>query len=187
MKYLRFNPPAEWSSGKYNQHFYGLANLLLTLRSYLDLDSKLKMCEIGSYKGESTMMFASSGLFDKIHCIDPLSGDEEFNSFINKNWDNVEDEFNTNTRFFNNIKLHKDFSYNISEIFEDKFFDFTYIDASHEYLDVKKDLELFIPKTKCIIAGHDYQPEWPGVIKAVNEELGKPDGVFDDHSWLKIL
>ena len=187
MKYLRFSPPVEWVSHKYNQNFYVILNLLLTLRDYLDTDSKLKMCEIGSYKGESTMMFAASGLFSEIHCIDPLSGDEEFNTFVDEDWNNVNEEFLTNTRFFSNITLHKDYSYNAYTNFEDKYFDFTYIDASHEYSDIKKDLELFVPKTKSIIAGHDYQPEWPGVIKAVNEELGKPNGVFDDHSWLKLL
>ena len=39
----------------------------------------LKMIEIGSYMGESTMMFASSNIFTEIHCIEPFSGYEEFN------------------------------------------------------------------------------------------------------------
>ena len=97
MKYLRFSPPVEWVSHKYNQNFYGILNLLLTLRDYLDTDSKLKMCEIGSYKGESTMMFAASGLFSEIHCIDPLSGEEEFNTFVDEDWNNVNEEFLPNT------------------------------------------------------------------------------------------
>ena len=71
------------------------------------------MIEIGSYMGESTMMFASSNIFTEIHCIEPFSGYEEFNDMFAINWDIVYDEFKTNTRHFDNITLHKDFSYNI--------------------------------------------------------------------------
>ena len=30
------------------------------------------MCEIGSYMGESTLIFASQMIFDEIHCIEPF-------------------------------------------------------------------------------------------------------------------
>ena len=37
------------------------------------------------------------------------------------------------------------------------------------------------------ICGHDYCPGWPGVIKAVEEKLGKPDKTFLDGSWMKKM
>ena len=51
------------------------------------------------------------------------------------------------------------------------------------YEDVKKDLELYLPKTNHLIGGHDYQKEWPGVIKAVEEIIGKPHKTYIDESW----
>lgn len=57
--------------------------------------------------------------------------------------------------------------------FEDKSFDFVFVDGSHKYEDVKADIRLWLPKVRVggIIAGHDYwspQNEC-GVKKAVDE------------------
>ena len=139
------------------------------------------MLEIGSYMGESTMMFGSSQLFYEIHCIDPFEGYEKFNLISNYNWNFVEEQFKINTRFFNNITLHKNYSYNIHDKFSDEYFDFIYIDASHKYEDIKRDLTLYLPKLKKdgIIAGHDYHTkQWPGVVQAVNETVGVPKHDF---------
>ena len=185
---LRFNPKPEWNqTPNANRYFFGLTTMLFDLYSYFQDFKELKMLEIGSYMGESTFMFASSGIFKEIHCIDPHIGNEEANDILQEDWENVKQEFKTNTRHFNNITLHSDFSYNVVDKFEDKYFDFIYIDASHEYEDVKKDIELYLPKTKHLIGGHDYQPEWPGVVKAVNEIFIQPDKTYVEESWLKLV
>lgn len=61
--------------------------------------------------------------------------------------------------------------------FQDNEVNFVFIDASHLYENVKKDLESWYPKIKKggIIAGHDYGDRNPdnGVYKAVNEFAGK--------------
>jgi hypothetical protein len=65
--------------------------------------------------------------------------------------------------------------------FRDESLDFVFIDASHEYEDVKKDIEAWLPKVKPggILAGHDYhgdENDWfPGVKQAVNESLTEFD------------
>ena len=148
---------------------------------------KLKMLEIGSYMGESTAMFASSMIFDEIHCIDPFIGTEEFNSRHSYSWEDVYEEFKINTRFFNNVNLHMGLSYNLYDKFEDGQFDLIYIDANHEYDDVKRDIELYLPKLakNGLIGGHDYHEIWPGVIEAVNDTLGEPTKTFWDTSWIK--
>jgi|TARA_B100000035_G_C21001148_1_gene554985 cephalosporin hydroxylase len=188
---LRFNYPKHWLGEKRTNHqFIGVAHMLTHIHEIFwnrgDMEN-LKMIEIGSYMGESTMMFASSNIFTEIHCIEPFSGYEEFNDMFAINWDIVYDEFKTNTRHFDNITLHKDFSYNIADKFKNGSYDFLYIDASHEYEDVLKDINLFLPKLKSngIIAGHDYIPEWSGLMKAVDETVGKPDRTFWDTSWIK--
>jgi len=50
--------------------------------------------------------------------------------------------------------------------------DFVYIDACHDYLSVKEDIDCWFPKVKSggVISGHDYGTKrWPGVTKAVDE------------------
>ena len=91
------------------------------------------------------------------------------------------------TRYFDNIIHHKDYSYNISEEFEDNSIDFIYIDADHTHESVNRDLKLYLPKLKPNgwIGGHDYnKKQWPGVVKAINENIGKPQHIFKDTSWL---
>lgn len=187
MNSLRFNPLPQWNLMWGNRYFLGMTDLLYSLHSTLQNQPNLKMLEIGSYKGESTFMFASLGIFTEIHCIDPFEGVEEANDLLSENWENVKNEFKLNTRYFDNITLHQGFSYNLVNNFEDKYFDFIYIDGNHEYEDVKKDIELYLPKTKQLIGGHDYQKEWPGVIEAVNEILIAPDKTFLDGSWAKLV
>ena len=188
---LRFNPNPEWSHHyRGNRYLFGLMNFISLIEErYID-KKELKICEIGSYKGESTFLFAASNIFTEIHCIDPFVGDFD-DSDITNNWDEVKREFWTNTRYFNNIKLHQDFSYNMASKFPDNYFDVVYIDGSHDYEDVKQDIELFLPKISKngIISGHDYTPEiWGGVIQAVDEKFGA-DKIykFPDESWAYFM
>jgi predicted O-methyltransferase YrrM len=72
--------------------------------------------------------------------------------------------------------------------FENKSVDFVFIDAAHEYEDVQNDIEAWLPKIKTggIIAGHDYIPTYPGVMRAVNEKFGdKVDKRYEyEGCWL---
>jgi hypothetical protein len=146
----------------------------------------LKMIEIGAYMGESTMMIACTGLFKTTYVIEPHKGEEEFNKEMEYDWDVVKDEYIKNTRYFDNITLISDYSYNVVDRFEDKSIDFIYIDANHSYEDVKRDLELYYPKLKSdgVIGGHDFNDRWPGVKKAVTEVIGIPVQLFEDDSWI---
>tara|TARA_B100000287_G_scaffold333763_1_gene318936 strand:- start:2272 stop:2829 length:558 start_codon:yes stop_codon:yes gene_type:complete len=183
MKTQRFNAPLEWYEDDVNVNILGLFELILALPR----NKNQRMIEIGSYMGESTMLFASSQIFKEIHAIEPFAGHEDFNEKYNHNWYRVKKEFEKNTRFFDNIIHHEAYSYNIVDEFNDDY-DFIYIDGSHDYKDIKRDLELYLPKLKKggIIGGHDYHEwGWPGVFKAVNEVVGKPDTICCDTSWIK--
>lgn len=48
--------------------------------------------------------------------------------------------------------------------------DFVFIDAGHEYEDVRDDIAAWLPKIRSggMIAGHDYSATFPGVVKAVD-------------------
>jgi predicted O-methyltransferase YrrM len=64
-----------------------------------------------------------------------------------------------------------------SKMFEDDSLDFVFLDAAHEYVPVKQDIAVWWPKIKPggILAGHDYDYIFPGVVKAVNEFFDKND------------
>jgi hypothetical protein len=49
--------------------------------------------------------------------------------------------------------------------------DFVFVDAGHRYESVRKDVALWRSKVRAggWFGGHDYQPNFPGVIQAVNE------------------
>jgi hypothetical protein len=192
---LRYNPPEDWSpkKHKYNNHFLGLVTACMWMSERLRHsvenyeDQSFKLLEIGSYKGESTSIFAASRIFEKIFCMDPFDGEEEALSMLDDEWKDVKRNFYTNTRHWDNINLIQDYSYNQVNNFPDGFFDVIYIDADHSYEAVKNEIEKYTPKCKYIIGGHDYYHSSPGVIKAVDEAFGNPTITFTDSSWFKIL
>ena len=186
----RFNAYREWffDESAPNLFFFGFVNMLSQLRDYLQPGSK--MIEIGSYMGESTMLFASTQLFSEINVIEPFEGDEEFNRLFNYDWDYIRKQYNYNTRYHSDIiNLYEGYSYSHVNKFKKHSMDFIYIDGSHEEKNIRRDIQqyLTILKPGGILGGHDYTGAWPGVIRAVTEEVGTPDYVFEDTSWFKII
>lgn len=73
-------------------------------------------------------------------------------------------------------RMHRAFSHEAAAQFADSYFDWIYIDASHEYEDVKRDLHDYLPKVRSggLISGDDYgrrgRGVWNyGVSRAVDE------------------
>jgi hypothetical protein len=158
----------------------GLLQMICYLGQKIDIKNT-RMVEIGSWVGSSACLFAKH--FKEVICIDPFL---PLKNTITERHD-MTVVYKT---FLNNIKPHKnihhikhkseDFLKDVDDI------DIIYIDGSHHYEDVKADILLSIPKVKKYITGHDYWPKkFPGVIKAVNETIGKPDKTFPDTSWIK--
>lgn len=70
-------------------------------------------------------------------------------------------------------------------LYKNETLDFVFIDASHEYKDVKDDIINWLPKVKIggVLAGHDYQV-FGGVTMAVNELFKKSVIEFDELCWI---
>ena len=115
---------------------------------------------------------ANSGKNIEFHTIDTWKGSKE----------NQEDSYVKNgtlyEKFLSNIEPIKDYvkviksdSVEASKNYKDISIDFLFVDGSHEYEDVKKDLVAWFPKVKevGIMAGHDYTGDWKSVRRAVDE------------------
>jgi hypothetical protein len=158
---------------------------LLDFISSLELDN-ITMIEVGSYAGESSDMFASSSKVKTLWCIDPwLPGYDDTDKASNTNFKLVEETFDkiaekhpTVIRKFKGVL--EGFIKEHLEIHPD----LVYIDACHTYEGCKNDILNALKLKPKVISGHDYAHWCPGVIKAVDEVLGKPQKTFCDGSWL---
>jgi hypothetical protein len=81
--------------------------------------------------------------------------------------------------------LHKMRTVDAAGLYEDGTFDFVFLDADHTYAGVKGDIAAWLPKIKRggAIMGHDYQPAFPGVMRAVDEAFGGRARFFKDSVW----
>ena len=167
-------------------------------------------CEIGCWTGHSTSIIAKRAkeLGTRVIVIDTFEGSEGtlLTDYAKDN--DVEKLFRDNMEElgFNEgagtIIVYKDDSSNAHK-YIGKFLSFLFIDGSHKYEDVKNDILNYKDKIVPggIIAGHDYESETydenhinedyvngkhHGVIKAVNEVLGKVDR-GGDRIWWKQL
>ena len=143
---------------------------------------ELTILEIGSWTGCSAEIFANK--FRTVICVDPWIPTEEINT--EHDMKEVERIFDNRVKKYNNVVKLKMTSEQAAR--KIGFVDIVYIDGIHSYEGCKKDLELWLPKTKLFIAGHDYWVNrFDGVIKAVNEMIGEPEKVFPDTSWIKNI
>lgn len=148
--------------------------------------------ELGSYMGESSIIFSQEFPNAKIYCIDSWEGGfDDSDSCSNHNYNLVEGEFDKRLSLTKNITKIKGFS--TSHSIE---CDVVYIDACHKYECVLEDIRHWQPLTKKVISGHDYypsesfrksNPHIAGVKIAIDEMLGDPDKIFTDGSWFKVL
>lgn len=156
--------------------------------------------EIGSWLGKSAIGMSLINEFVNrdylIYCVDTWEGsDEDDHREMIKELDavgtNLEDHFNLNVELFGakNIIPIKKTSKEASEDVEDGSLDMVIIDASHDYDNVKNDIEYWLPKVKKggILAGDDFSTGWPGVVKAVIDHFGEENIHTLDSTWFVIV
>ena len=143
------------------------------------------MAEIGCYAGESTEIFLKYGNWKKIVAIDSWQNgyDDKDKASWKSDMSQVEKTFDLRIQG-TCVEKVKGLSSESAHLFEDKTFDFVYIDACHTYQAVKEDITAWYPKVKdgSFIGGHDV--DWPEVNKAILEVIGSPLKTFSDNSWV---
>jgi predicted O-methyltransferase YrrM len=150
----------------YNNRVNQLKGLKMLIDEYIN--EHTIMVEIGSFSGVSSELFSLH--CKEIHCVDLWDTYWEIED--KQRTEFAEYTFNKLVSNYNNIKKIKDSSTNAANMFQDKSLDFVYIDAAHDYENVKKDILAWLPKVKDggYIAGHDYRYDPNiGVYEAVND------------------
>lgn len=132
--------------------------------------------EIGSYKGRSTHALLS-GCDGTVWAVDPF---KDFN-----NDKDYYEEFIKNVGDFKNLKPLRMKSEEAVKQFKDKSIDMVFIDGGHSYEEVKQDIEMWLPKTKKIICGHDYSKKAFDVKSAVDEKF--KDVKIIEEIWIHII
>jgi len=132
------------------------------------------VAEIGSWKGRSTVAL-TEGVKNIVLAVDNWSGHDPSSNGYLENTAAVEDVyeiFKRNTGYPDNPKLIvcPFDSEQAAVIHAEDMFDMVFIDAEHTYEGCKTDLEVWASKARKIIAVHDYNQSWPGVMQAFNEK-----------------
>lgn len=165
-------------------------------RSFVDrMTDQSVFVEVGSWKGKSIAFMGveivNSGKKISCYAVDTWLGSQEHNS------DSYIKDGSLYDLFIENISPLKDVitpirkpSVDAANQFSDGSLDIVYIDANHEYQEVKKDIAVWLPKIKKggIISGHDYSFPWNGVIQAVDESF--PDDKINKScvsSWFVVV
>lgn len=139
--------------------------------------------EIGSWKGRSTHALLS-GCKGTVWAIDHFKGSkEEEMEHLEVTEHDLCKIFKKNVGHFPNLKLLKMESKEAVKRFKDKSVDMVFIDGAHTYFAVQEDIQMWLPKAKKLICGHDYF--WPAVWTAVNDALGDTEQA--ETIWFKEI
>ena len=153
-----------------------------------------KAVEVGCWKGRATSAFKFGIPKDQfqLYCVDPFLGSTEHKEDLQGGSTRGDFEKNLRDRgILDSIVVIEKYSKDASMDFEDNSLDLVFIDAEHDYDNVKLDIQSWTPKLKsgAIICGHDYpDPEkedagFEELSKAVDEEV-RDNNNFKDFSWL---
>jgi hypothetical protein len=134
--------------------------------------------EVGSWKGRSTTALLE-GCTGPVLAVDNWRGHDPASNGSLEAEAEKEDIFGLfkqNTRAYSNLTILEGDSSTNGKSW-DKPADMVFIDGEHTYEGCKADIEAWAPKARKLIAFHDYNAAWPGVMRAVNERFGIPEVV----------
>ena len=144
--------------------------------------------EIGSYMGRSTVALLSGiSSTNTLYAVDPFDTSPTgiYAALQDSNYATVYSTFLENTKDFKNLKVIRDTSRNAAMKLQNEIFDMIFIDGEHSYNAVLEDINLWLPKTKKILCGHDYNKHYDSVVKAVDKILSGVE-VYES-IWIKRL
>ena len=123
-------------------------------RFLLEMMPKNSICaEIGVHRGDFSEKILELVQPRKLHLIDPWSRelDARFYYSVRKRFKDRIDS--------GQVDIHRNKSQFVYQIFPDNYFDWIYVDGSHNYKSVRRDLDFYYPKVRPggFITGDDYR------------------------------
>lgn len=150
-----------------------LSHILNELKNHFG-DKPITVCELGILHGKGIPLLLDNFNIQNYYGIDLFTPYEEnkkdgANNIMANNGDTIYNKLLNKYKKDNRIHIIKEFTNKAVDNFEDKFFDFIFVDAGHEYEQVSEDINLWYPKMKKngIFSGDDFY--FPPVQKAVYE------------------
>jgi len=196
-------PPMRFGQGKTAR---AMVNGLCHCADYIrgELTGSARGLEIGSYAGESLLIWARSGM-RVIDCVDlwkPGKYGAARMNLARETFSQIATGVQRHGRC--RVRQHQGRSTDVLEKIRTELLDpqnsehdpvrWIYIDGDHSAAGVAADiyisLRLLIDTSAPtpILAGHDYgHPKFPGVARTVDHILGPPDRTFADGSWATQL
>lgn len=168
---------------KYNNKITGWSSKAEMNWLYEQAEKMETIVEVGSWKGKSThaLLSACKGT---VWAIDHWKGSVGWESGQSEaKYSDVHKVFLENVGHFKNLKVLKMPSLEGAKQFKDKSVDMVFIDGGHDYKEVKADIEAWLPKTKKLLCGHDYN--FDSVKHAVIQKFGELDTA--DSIWIKEI
>ena len=179
----------------YHIEYYYPSGFIKFSQEYYQGKKDLIGAEIGVYDGENAANILKHLFVKKLYLIDPYQNYPEYveSGDSKANQEKLE---NARNQAFQKLSKFKDKVVWINEISDTAYkkipekLDFVYIDANHNYEFVKKDIENYYPLIKegGVLAGHDIEPMWPGVLFAFTDfirEKNLPYRIIEE-DWIII-
>jgi hypothetical protein len=162
----------------------GLMDLIHHIKSSPRGSQILSVLEIGSFSGESTVLWCAN--FPEVHAVDPWDYEgTEIALPEGHDFTEVERAFDFVCIYYSEtLTKHKMRSHDLlKEWAGTKYVDVVYIDGDHSYEGVLRDISDSLLVCNEWICGHDYDdPRYPGVRQAVDEMFSHVV-LFRDKSW----
>lgn len=185
------------------EHFYH--NIGQNWFTYPNLYSKMveefpsgsHFVEVGVWKGRSASFMAveihNSGKDIRFDCVDTWEGSEEHLDPSAPSYeplllvkDGLYNDFLANIQPVRHIITPvRSTSVEASSLYVDRSLDFVFIDAAHDYENVKMDIDSWMKKVRRggVLAGHDYS--WSDDVKRAVHEFFKPEEITESEGcWI---
>lgn len=135
--------------------------------------------EIGTYRGRSTLFWILANPDARVMTVDNCIGDPMGNVAPGTSID-------PSIPIRGNVVAIHDDVHTLSERFNWPI-DFLFIDGSHFYYDLCRDIDDWVPKTHGVVVVHDYMDVWPTVKKGCDDKLrGKYELITDQYGLFVV-
>jgi len=184
-------PPRYIFSEKLGMRWQVLVELLHELRERRG-GGELQVVEIGVFAGHLSHFLLRDCPFIKLLGIDPYVGsDGTFPGNFSKTLDAdvaLYKAASVMESYGERGQLWPTTSEVATAEIQDGSVDAVFVDGCHLYDCVRQDLELWLPKMRrgvpVLVSGHDFSPQWPGVVRAVHEQRVNGGEVYLASDWM---